>query len=80
VSFTFELVLRRAERALERVLSLTGRRGYELVAVDASTRADGKLAVRLTLASERSAETLKRQLEKLVEVEAVELEGDLTSG
>jgi acetolactate synthase regulatory subunit len=74
-SFTFELVLRRAERALERVLSLTGRRGYELVALDASTRDDGKLAVRLTLASDRSAEVLRRQLEKLLEVEMVRLAG-----
>lgn len=75
MSFTLELVLGRAERALERVVSLCGRRGYELVAVNASTRPDGKFSVRLTLASDRNAETLQRQLEKLVEVEAVQLVG-----
>ncbi len=73
MSFTLEMVLHRAERAFERVVSLVGRRGYELVAVDASRRLDGKLSVRLTLASERSGEILLRQLEKLVEVEAVQL-------
>lgn len=74
MSFTLELVLRRAERSLERVLSLTGRRGYELVSVNASRRTDGALSVRLTLTSERSADVLLRQLEKLVEVETIRLE------
>lgn len=75
MSFTLEIVLRRAERAFERLLSLTGRRGYELVAVDASRQGDGKLTVRLTLTSERSAEVLLRQLAKLVEVETIRFSG-----
>jgi acetolactate synthase regulatory subunit len=74
VSFTLEIVVSRAERAFERVVSLVGRRGYELVSVEASRHPDGRLSVHLTLASERSGETLLRQLEKLVDVEAVQLQ------
>jgi acetolactate synthase regulatory subunit len=75
VSFTLDLVVKRAERALERVLGLAGRRGYEVLAVSATMNEDGRsFSVRLTLVpteGERRAETLARQLERLVEVESV---------
>ena len=77
MSFTLELVVKRAERALERVLGLAGRRGYEVVAASATMRDDGRaFAVRLTLlptTGERRAETLVRQLQRLVDVEYVSI-------
>jgi acetolactate synthase regulatory subunit len=75
MSFTLDLVVRRTERALERVLGLAGRRGFEVVGVSARMNEDGRsLSVTLTLVpaqGERRAETLVRQLERLAEVESV---------
>jgi acetolactate synthase regulatory subunit len=75
MSFTLELVVKRAERALERVLGLAGRRGFEVVGVSARMNEDGRsLSVTLTLVpaqGERRPETLVRQLARLVEVESV---------
>jgi acetolactate synthase regulatory subunit len=75
MSFTLDLVVRRAERALERVLGLAGRRGFEVVGVSARMNEDGRsLSVTLNLVpaqGERRPETLVRQLERLVEVESV---------
>ena len=77
MSFTLDLVVKRAERAFERVVGLAGRRGYEIVAVSATMNGDGSaLRVRLTLVprdENRSARTLVRQLAKLVEVESVDI-------
>ena len=72
--FTLELVLKRSERSFERVIGLLGRRGCELVAVRASMSEDERvLRVSLTLESSRRAETLARQLDRLVEVESVRI-------
>jgi acetolactate synthase regulatory subunit len=78
VSVELALVLRRAERAFERVVGLAGRRGYEIVGVSTAKNDDGRtLSVRLTLEPRdegRSPETLVRQLAKLVEVESVRID------
>ena len=79
MSLELTLVLRRSERALERVVGLAGRRGYEIVGVSATRNGDGgTLSVHLTLEprdGSRRGETLVRQLEKLFEVESVRIDG-----
>lgn len=69
MSFTVSLRLQRAERALERLVGVAGRRGYELVGIHAALGADAThLDVQLTLSSDRSPDVLVRQLSKLREV------------
>ena len=69
MSFTIELGLRRSERSLERLLGLVGRRGYEVVGLEACLTAHGgELAVRMTLASDRPMEPLLHHIRKLHEV------------
>lgn len=69
MSFTVSLRLQRAERSLERLVGVAGRRGYELVGMQASLGEDAThLDVELTLSSDRSPEALVRQLSKLREV------------
>ena len=72
MSFSLELTVRRSERALERLIGVVGRRGYEVTGVSANLVAGGHaLAVKLTLESERPAELLAKHLEKLHEVSEV---------
>ena len=67
MSFSIELTLSRRERALERVVGLVGRRGYEIVGASAEL-VNGLMAVRLELESDRSPDLLARFLARLHEV------------
>ena len=72
MSFSVEMRLARKERAFERVVGVIGRRGYEIVGVEAELVDDGRaMMVRLTLASDRAPSLLATQLLKLQEVEDV---------
>jgi acetolactate synthase regulatory subunit len=70
-AFTLELEIERVERALERMLGVVGRRGYEILSVSAVTTSDDRYLVQLELSSERSPDVLARQLMKLHEVHQV---------
>ena len=64
--------LNRAEGALIRVLGLAERRGYEPLTVSALPRG-ATLSLSLSVFSNRPIEQLLRQLEKLFDVQTVEL-------
>lgn len=71
-----DMVVRREEGVLVRVLGLIVRRGFEPVGVDARAQADGvTLRLVLTLEGERDIRNLVRQLAKLNETQQVEANG-----
>ncbi len=71
---TIEVKLRRAEGALQRLLCVLRRRGYEVTDLEAHTTDDGaSLAVAVTLESDRPSDVLARHVAKLIECEAVAL-------
>ena len=64
-----DLTLRKSERVLERVLSLMGRRGFDVASLEAHPATDGaSLQVEITVVSDRPAAILARQLTKLHDV------------
>ncbi len=68
------IVARREEGVLVRVLGLVVRRGFEPVAVTACMASDGKtIELEMTLEGHRPADTVVRQLQKLYDVEQVEV-------
>lgn len=72
MSFTMEVEARKSAEALVRVLGLVRRRGYEVETVQAVPTVDGSsLRMCLGIESDRPADLLARQLEKLVDVERV---------
>ena len=72
--YQLDLILRRAEGAIVRVLGTTERRGFLPVSVDGEAQADGdRWHLRMTVEGEREPETLTRQLEKLYDCLAVEV-------
>ena len=74
MSFQLQLRVKKAERSIERVLGLVGRRGYEIEKVLAQPSEGSRgIDVTLTIQSDRSGEVLVRQIAKLYEVEQVEL-------
>ena len=74
MTFSLWLRLRREEGALQRLIGVVRRRGYDVLDLEAHTRADGaSMDVVLTLESERPSEVLERHVAKLIEVEAVVL-------
>jgi acetolactate synthase regulatory subunit len=67
--------VRRAEGDLERLLGVFRRRGWQVTALEARSMRDGlAMTVHATLEGDRSPEVLARQVERLVEVEAVHLD------
>jgi acetolactate synthase regulatory subunit len=67
--------MRRAEGDLERLIGVFRRRGWQIIALEARAMREGSaMTVHATLEGERSPEVLVRQVERLVEVEAVHLE------
>ncbi len=76
MSFQLHLRVKKAERSIERVLGLVGRRGYEIEKILAQpSEGSSGIDVTLTIQSDRSGEVLVRQIAKLYEVEQVELTG-----
>lgn len=72
--YQLDLTLRRAEGALARVIGTAERRGFKPVSVDGETQADGdRWHLRLAVESERPADALRTQLEKLYDCLAVEV-------
>jgi acetolactate synthase regulatory subunit len=70
---TLRLRVKNEEGALVRVLSMTRRRRFDLISLQADSSADGFLDVRMTVRAERSAPAFVRQIEKLVDVAHVEV-------
>lgn len=71
---TLQLRVKNEEGALLRILGMTRRRRFDLVSVNASSSADGRfMDVRMTVKAERPAPAFVRQIEKLVDVDRVEL-------
>lgn len=75
MSCSLELALDRAEGALLRVLGTIERRGWDVLAVNAASDAQA-YTVSLTLGGSRDPEILCRQLQRLVDVQAVRLVGE----
>jgi len=72
--YQLELTLRHVEGALARVIGTAERRGFRPVSVEGETRVDGdRWHLRLAVEGERSAESLRSQLEKLYDCLAVEV-------
>ena len=73
-ALTLQLRVKNEEGALLRVLSMTRRRRFELISLNADSTADGSfLDVRMTVQAQRSAPAFVRQIEKLVDVAHVEV-------
>jgi len=71
---TLQMRVKNEEGALLRVLSMTRRRRFDLVRLNADSSADGRfLDVRMTVQAERSGPAFVRQIEKLVDVDQVEV-------
>jgi acetolactate synthase II small subunit len=70
--------LRRAEGDLERLLGTFRRRGWQVSDLEArGTARDGSaMTVHATLEGERDPDVLARQVARLIEVEAVEIQKD----
>jgi len=86
MSFSIYVRLKKAEGSLVRLLGQIGRRGYDVLAVKAELSSDRKafdvvvdfepfMPVPPAVQEARPAEVLPRLVEKLVEVEKVELRG-----
>ena len=73
MSYTMRLRLRRAERALERLLGLVSRRGYVVEYLSVQPSADQELFdVTLRVDGGRNGDVLLRQIRKLNDVARVE--------
>ncbi|MFI5303025.1 MAG: ACT domain-containing protein [Polyangiales bacterium] len=67
--------LRRSEGDLERLVGLFRRRAWQITTLEARASRDGAtMTVHATLEGDRSPEVLARQVERLIEVEAVHLD------
>jgi acetolactate synthase regulatory subunit len=73
-ALTLQLRVKNEEGALLRVLSMTRRRRFDLISLNADSSADAHfLNVRMTVRAERSAPAFVRQIEKLEDVAHVEV-------
>jgi acetolactate synthase regulatory subunit len=73
-ALTLQLRIKNEEGALVRVLSMTRRRRFDLLQLNADSSADGRfLDIRMTVQAERSAPAFVRQIEKLIDVTHVEV-------
>ncbi len=72
--YRLDLVLKPVEGALVRVIGMTERRGFAPRAINGGPDAvDGRWRLQLVVDGSRPAETLKRQLQKVYDCEAVEI-------
>lgn len=73
--YQLDLILRRAEGALVRVLGTTERRGFTPIAVDGETSSDSdQWRLRLTVEGARSDAALQQQLAKLHDCLSVQVQ------
>jgi acetolactate synthase regulatory subunit len=71
-TFTLQIRVAQTEGSLERILSVTRRRRYELVQMSVDASDDGtSFDVELTVRAGRPAQSLVRQIEKLEDVAEV---------
>ena len=74
MKFYMQISARQGEGVLERLLGVVRFRGFQLLEMTAHTPPVGSgYAVTLKVAGERTGENLKRQLEKLVDVQMVDM-------
>lgn len=74
MSYVLNLKLRNMEGALERVLGVVRFRGFALNNMMAHSNGDGsRLDVSLTVTGARNGSTLSRQMQRLFDVEHVEV-------
>ena len=73
--YQLDLILRRAEGALVRVLGTTERRGFRPLALEGQARDDGdRWHLRMTVEGARAPEVLQQQLARLYDCLAVEVQ------
>lgn len=73
-TFTLQMRVRQSEGALVRVLGVTRRRRFDLLRLTANATEDGSfLDVQMTVKADRAEHTLVRQIEKLEDVDNVEI-------
>jgi acetolactate synthase regulatory subunit len=73
-TLTLQMRVKNEEGALLRVLSMTRRRRFDLISLEANSSHDrGFLDVCMTVRAERSLPAFVRQIEKLVDVAYVEV-------
>jgi acetolactate synthase II small subunit len=73
VTHQLTIHLSRAEGALVRLLGLTERRGFSTLSITAIPMGAELLLVHLTLRAQRSLENLVHQIDKLYDVQRVEI-------
>ena len=67
--------LRRAEGDLERLIGVFRRRGWHVTALEARATRDGStMTVHAVMEGDRSPEVLVRQVQRLIDVETVQVE------
>lgn len=75
MTFTIRVTIRQAERSLERLLNVIGRRGYRVRELRAESVDDDSIYIaRCQLVSDRAPEVLVNFIDKLYDVEHVCLE------
>lgn len=75
MNHTLRITIRHIEGAIIRIIGLVERRGFSIKSVNATPSTCGQeMAMVIEVESERSAETLVRQVEKLFDVRAVSLQ------
>ncbi len=71
-TFTLQVRVRQSDGGLERILSVTRRRRFDLLELKVNAAGDGDhLDVQMTVRAERAGLTLVRQIEKLEDVSQV---------
>lgn len=72
---TIRITVKQIEGAIIRIIGLVERRGFSIKSVNATPSACGQeMAMVIEVESERSTETLARQVEKLFDVRAVSVQ------
>ncbi|MET1024156.1 MAG: ACT domain-containing protein [Pseudoxanthomonas sp.] len=76
MQYRLDLIVKPAEGALVRVIGMVERRGFVPRAVHATPHPDGRWRLQMQVESTRPAETLRHQLEKVYDCEAVSVSVD----
>ncbi len=76
MQYRLDLIVKPAEGALVRVIGMVERRGFVPRAVHATPHADGRWRLQMQVESTRPVETLRHQLEKVYDCEAVSVSVD----